>query len=50
VAPILMENHLHINQEKICHVHHENMGNRKSCGKLLVRSVKDRPKEQRVKA
>jgi len=45
-----MENHLHINQEKICQVLHENMGNRKSCRKLLAHSVKDEPKEQGVTA
>lgn len=45
-----MDNHLYINQEKICQVLHENTGNRKSCGKLLAHSVKDEPKEQRVKA
>lgn len=41
---------LHINQEKICQVLHENMGNRKSCRKLFAHSVKDEPKEQRVTA
>jgi hypothetical protein len=43
----LLENHLNINQEKICQVLRENMGNRKSCMKILAHSVKDEPKEQR---
>jgi hypothetical protein len=47
---ILVEDQLHINQEKVCQVLHEDFGKRKICAKFVLHSLMDEQKERRVTA